>query len=235
MGRDRFAIVGYGDILAVRSPLVTFYVLRRRDSLFLIDAGFVGGVRLLRETLVQAGWESLPIKGILLTHGHLDHIFNAASLAEESGAWIAAPRLDARHLEGRYPYRGYSRVCGWMEALGRGLFPWKPFSVMRWIDDGTVILEAGLKAVHLPGHTAGHTGFLDEEQRQLFSADLFASFSRGGELPPPIFNSVPGEIPGSIAKALTFPLRGILPSHGDVSSPEKHLSRLRVLAGVNFN
>lgn len=235
MGRDRSAVVGYGHILAIRSPMVTFYALRRKDSLFLIDTGFVGGVGLLRKTLRQAGWESLPIEGILLTHGHLDHVFNAASLAREFGAWIAAPRLDSRHCEGTHPYRGISRVCGWMEAAGRRELPWRPFSVSRWIDDGTGLPEAGLRAVHLPGHTAGHTGYLDEGSRLLFSADLFASFSRGAEIPPAIFNSFPKEIPRSISRALALPLEGILPCHGDGARPGENLSRLGVLAREKFN
>lgn len=215
--------------------MVTFYVLRRKSSLFLIDTGFVGGVGLLHETLRLAGWESLPIEGILLTHGHLDHVFNADSLVREFGAWIAAPRLDARHCEGTYSYRGISRVCGWMEAAGRRVLPWKPFSVSRWIDDGTEIPEAGLRAIHLPGHTAGHMGFLDEGTQLLFSADLFASFSGGAEIPPAIFNSFPREIPQSISRALALPLVGILPCHGDGARPKEHLSRLRVLAGRKFH
>lgn len=235
MGCDRSAVVGYGGILAVRSPLVTFYVLRRKNSLFLIDTGFAGGVRLLRETLREAGWESLPIEGILLTHGHLDHVFNAGSLAEEFGPWIAAPRLDALHCEGAHPYRGISRVCGWMEAVGRKALSWKPFSVSRWIDDGTDIPEAGLKAGHLPGHTAGHMGFLDVGAHILFSADLFASFHRGARSPPAIFNDFPAQIPQSISRAMALPLEGVLPCHGDGARPAVHLSRLRILAGKKFN
>jgi glyoxylase-like metal-dependent hydrolase (beta-lactamase superfamily II) len=215
--------------------MVTFYVLRRNNSLFLIDTGFVGGARILAEARKRAGWESLPVEGILLTHGHLDHVFNAAQFAREFGAWIAAPRLDERHCAGTHAYCGISRVCGWMEAAGRAVLPWTPFSVTHWIDDRGTISGTGLKAVHLPGHTAGHMGFLDDMAGLLFSADLFASTARGASLPPPIFNSLPRDIPRSIAKALALPLKGILPSHGDAAPPEKHLARLDVLARRNFH
>jgi glyoxylase-like metal-dependent hydrolase (beta-lactamase superfamily II) len=228
MGCDRTGVTA--NILAVRSPFVTFYVLRRQNSLFLIDTGFLGGPRLLAEARKRAGWANLPIEGVLLTHGHLDHVFNAAVFAREFGAWVAAPRLDERHCAGAHPYRGLSRVCGWMEAAGRAVLPWTPFSVSHWIDDGMEIPGCGLQAVHLPGHTAGHTGYFDQDTGLLFSADLFASGRRGAELPPPIFNSEPSLIPASIARVLALPVRGLLPCHGDRATPEKHLDRLRNLA-----
>jgi glyoxylase-like metal-dependent hydrolase (beta-lactamase superfamily II) len=210
--------------------MVTFYVLRRGNALFLIDTGFLGGPRQLAAACSRAGWQSLPLKGILLTHGHLDHVFNAAALARQSGAWIAAPRLDEQHCAGRHPYRGLSRVCGGLEAFGRAVLPWEPFAVTHWIDDGMMVPGCGLRAVHLPGHTAGHTGYFNEETGLLFSADLFASGKRGAALPPAIFNSDPGRIRDSINRALALPLKGMLPCHGDAAPPDVHLVRLRQLA-----
>ncbi len=78
------------DILQVRTPVVHFYVLRDSSGLYLIDTGFIGGRFFLRRALRQCGWSREPLRGILLTHGHLDHILNTAQLAKESGAWIAA-------------------------------------------------------------------------------------------------------------------------------------------------
>jgi glyoxylase-like metal-dependent hydrolase (beta-lactamase superfamily II) len=212
---------------------VTFHVLRDRAGLYLIDAGFIGGITLLKRALRRRGWEKEPIKGIILTHGHLDHVLNVAPLVKETGAWVAAPRLDADHYAGKPKYTGWSHGAGILEALGRPLLRFQPFTPDRWLDDGdTLDLWHGLRAVHLPGHTHGHTGFYCEELKVLFTADLFASYARLSHFPPLLLNSCPELMRASVEKALALDLQGVLPNHGSGASPEVHLSRLRRLAGI---
>ncbi len=220
-----------GDILRVQAPELNFYVLRDAAGLCLLDAGFIGGRWLLRRALRRRGWEGERIRGIIVTHGHLDHILNVAAVAQEHRAWTAAPRLDADHYAGRPRYEGWARVTGALEEVGRPLLGYRPFTPDRWLDDGDVIDGwGGLRAIHLPGHTHGHMGFYCEARRLLFTADLFSSY-RVARLPPAIFNSAPGQIPGSIAKALSLDLAGVIPNHCDGAAPEVHLERLRRLRG----
>lgn len=182
------------NVLQIRSLFVNFYVLRDSRGLDLLDGGFVGGRRLLRRALERCGWASEPIVGIVVTHGHLDHILNVGRLAQETGAWIAAPRMDAAHYEGHPTYRGAARVTGVLESVGRPVLGFRPFTPDRLLDDGdTLDLWEGLTVVHLPGHTAGHSGFYCERLRLLFCGDLFCSHRRWSHLPPAIFNSA-GEI-----------------------------------------
>jgi len=215
------------DLLQIRTPLVNFYVLYTPDGLYLIDCGFIGGRRLLRRGLKHRGWDYDQIAGIIVTHGHLDHILNVGRIAEETGAWIAAPRLDAAHYRGRPTYRGASRVTGLLEAIGRPLLGFRAFSPTRLLDHGdTLDIWHGLRAVHLPGHTAGHCGYYCESLKLLFCADLFASFGCLSHLPPSAFNSNGEAIPKSIAKALELDLDGVLPNHCDCSTPDTHHTRL---------
>lgn len=223
-------MIYHETILQVRAPAANFYVLRAEDGLYLLDGGFIGGGWLLDRALRHHGWRQEPIRGIIVTHGHLDHILNIARLAEQSGAWVAAPILDREHYAGCYPYRGIARVCGSLEAVGRVLLGYREFKVDRWLEDGSELaVWRGLTAVHLPGHTDGHLGFYCEDLRLLFCADLFASFGRIAHQPPAIFNSCPDKMPDSLEKALSLDLAGVLPNHGDKALPAEHLTRLRKL------
>jgi len=220
----------HADLLQVRAPALNYYVLRDASGLYLLDAGFIAGRFLLRRALRQRGWEHEPILGIIVTHGHLDHILNVSAVARETGAWIAAPRLDADHYAGHPHYRGLARVTGCLESVGRPLLRFRPFVPDRWLDDGDFIdVWHGLRTVHLPGHTHGHMGFYCERLRLLFTADLFASYRGIAHFPPDIFNSAPEQIPQSAAAALAFNLAGVIPNHCDRASPEEHLQRFRRL------
>jgi len=220
------------DLLRVRTPLVNFHVLRDGSGLVLLDAGFIGGPRCLQRALVERGWESLPVTGILLTHGHLDHTLNVARLAKESGAWIAAPRLDGDRYLGQGKSRGWSRVSGVLESIGRPLLGFEPFTPDRWVEDADDLeIWGGLRAVHLPGHTEGHTGYYCPSRKLLFCGDLFASVGRFSHFPPAILNVDPSRMVASIDKALSLDLAGVIPNHADDAEPEEHLRRLRVLAG----
>ncbi len=219
------------DLLPVGTTLLRFFVLKDADGLYLIDAGFVDGPRLLRAALKRCGWDHLPVHGILLTHGHLDHMLNAVPFAQKYGAWIAAPRLDAAGCLGTAKYTGWARITNVLEAVGRRLFRFRPITPDKWIDPGTTFdIWGGLRAVHLPGHTPGHMGFLSERHKLLFSADLFNSLYGWGIRPANIFNADPQATARSIVAAASMDLAGVIPNHGDDAPPSEHLRRLRGLA-----
>ncbi len=220
----------HDDLLQVRSFGINFHVLRDSKGLYLIDGGFIGGKELLHRALRERGWDKEPILGILVTHGHLDHILNIASIAEEAGAWIAAPRGDMSHYQGRPVYCGAARVTGSLEAIGRPLLGFHPFTPSRLLDDGdTLDIWHGLTTIHLPGHTAGHSGFYCPNLKLLFCGDLFASYGRWSHFPPAILNADSQQVRTSATKALALDLEGILPNHADSRSAEVHLEKFRQL------
>ncbi len=218
------------DLLAVHTPLVTFYVLKDDAGLCLIDTGFGNGPRLLRRALKRRGWDRLPVHTLLLTHGHIDHALNARPFADQFGARIVGPRLDADFYLGRAKYTGITRLTGWSEAVARRVFRYRPFTPDVMLDPGDEVpVWGGLRAVHLPGHTPGHTGYYCPRRRVLFTGDLFNSLPLVSSPPPFFLNWAPERIPDSIAAALRLDLVGVYPAHGLDSPPDVHLRRLQAL------
>lgn len=221
------------NCLQLRGRVVHCYALLEPDTITLIDGGFLTMTpnRIAAE-LAKAGRDLAEVSRILLTHGHIDHTLNIAGLKRLSGARVWAPRLEADHIEGRYPYRGLSRLCGWMEAATRRMFRYEAPKVDEWFSPGEMI-EAwgGLEIIPLPGHTLGHVGFYSPERKLLFAADLFANFYHYAKLPPPWFNVDRASIGESLKRADALDLAGgVLLSHCHRGPPSAHRRDLSKLA-----
>jgi len=164
------------DLYAIRGWMGWVHLLVDEDGVGLVDAGFIGDERRIQRAMRSLGYRSNDLKAILLTHGHLDHTLNAAALQNWSGATLYAPAGDELHVEGRYPYSGPARVCGWLEATGRAVLRYQPPNVNVWMQDGDELpYWGGLRVMALPGHTAGHVGFYSTLKRVLFVGDAFAA------------------------------------------------------------
>ncbi|MGP3962531.1 MBL fold metallo-hydrolase [Nonomuraea sp. 3N208] len=146
---------------------------------------------------------------VLLTHGHLDHVWSVAPVcgARDVPAWI---HPEDRHLLSD-PAAGWSDTSA---SLFGGLTLSEPDDV-RELTDGAVLQLAGLELVvdHTPGHTRGSVSFRLPDDEIMFSGDLLFAGSIGrSDLPggdyPTILRSL-------AAKCLPLPDDTVvLPGHG---------------------
>ncbi len=221
------------NCLQLRGRVVHHYALLEDDGITLIDGGFLSNPPSKTAALLEEAGRSLSeVKQIILTHGHIDHTLHITELQRLSGAKVLAPRLDRAHIEGAYPYRGVSRVCGLLEKTARTLFRYEPPVIDQWMSPGdTLPFWEGLEVIPLPGHTAGHVGLYSEVHQLLFAGDLFSNFHFNPKPPPRIFNVDNGLITESIRRANALPLAGgVLLSHCHEGTPADHRDDLNRIA-----
>lgn len=209
---------------------VCHLLVDERGEAVLLDTGLVGEPGQIRGLIGRLGLKPKSIKAILVTHGHIDHVGNLAWAKRWTGAPVFAHPAEQAHIDGTYPYAGVNRWLGRFERFGYEALGYRPVQIDHFIADGDELpFWDGLRVVHLPGHTEGHCGFYSERHRLLFSGDLFASYFFNVHLPPPVLNSRPELLHGSLRKALALGAQLIVPQHYDVLDGKLHRRRFLAL------
>ena len=111
----------------------------------------------------------LDLQKILLTHGHLDHVGAAMQLKSHFDVEIIGP-----HKADDYWFKKLPE-----QSRQFGLFEIDAFEPDHWLDEGDIIEVAGFRfeILHLPGHTPGHIGFIEHQQKVAFTGDVL--FNQG--------------------------------------------------------
>lgn len=109
------------------------------------------------------------VAGLLLTHGHFDHIWGASELRGATGAKIYASKQEEKLLQDAY--LNVSAEVGRPATL----------KVNTLLEDGEEITLAGItfRMIDTPGHTAGSCCYYVEEAGFLLSGDTLFQESVG--------------------------------------------------------
>jgi glyoxylase-like metal-dependent hydrolase (beta-lactamase superfamily II) len=139
-------------------------------NLTLIDTGLPHKTKKIMQYITEELHRTpSDVKTIILTHGDVDHIGNAEELRRLTGAKLVAHPDDAEIIAGRtkrvMPQGGMS----FLFKLLRPLMKTKPFEMDLLVHDGDDI--AGLKVIHMPGHTPGSIALYDSKRKVLFAGD----------------------------------------------------------------
>lgn len=148
------------------------WIVKISDGVYIIDTGMpFMGKRILKEA-EKFG----KLKGILLTHGHSDHVGGLKKILESKMLPVYAHQLDIKHMEGKEPFPGRKKPEFLVQPGLVQPLEWKDNGKLKEIDD--------LVPIHTPGHSPGHVVYYHKKDRVLIGGDLFTS--KKGQLQRPI-------------------------------------------------
>jgi glyoxylase-like metal-dependent hydrolase (beta-lactamase superfamily II) len=154
-----------------RLGFVNAYLVTEEDGYTLVDTLVPRSAKLILDTAARTG---RPIRRIVLTHAHGDHIGSLDQLAAAlPSAEIIISARDARLLA-----KDRSLDPGEPGQPLRGSFPGARIKPTRTVQAGDHI--GSLEVIAAPGHTPGHIALLDTRDRTLICGDAFTTF--GGML-----------------------------------------------------
>jgi glyoxylase-like metal-dependent hydrolase (beta-lactamase superfamily II) len=191
-----------------------------RDRLTVIDTGLPrSGPKIF--AYIRDGLHRDPgeIDTIFLTHFHMDHTGGIAALrAAAPGAKLAVHEADAGYVSGEVPEPRYPGIKGVLLHFGRKIMGPKPVRPDMLLKDGDRI--SGLLCVHIPGHTPGSIGLLDEEAKVFFSGDTLRYDGKSLTRGPAPFTLDPARERESIRRIALLDFDTLLVGRGVPLCPE---------------
>ena len=148
-----------------RFGMVNCFFVREDEGLTLVDTNVPGSTASL---LRAARSLSAPIRRILLTHAHFDHVGCADRLIQElRDIEFVIGQRESRLLRGDFSLDDGETG---KKLLG---FPGVKSKPTRLLVDGGRV--GSLQAIFSPGHTPGHMAFLDVRDGSLIAGDAFVT------------------------------------------------------------
>jgi ribonuclease/clavin/mitogillin len=186
---DRVTVALGQNPSAFAGPGTNTYLVGTGPERLLIDPGEgrESYLPILDAGMKAAGCER--IRGVVLTHGHPDHIGGVQSVLERHGPlpiW-------------KFPYEPFDKA-------------YPDLDMETLLDGATVETEgATLRALHTPGHAPDHLCFLLEEEGSLFSGDNVLGV---GTTVIPSTSGDLAQYMGSLERLLGESPTAIYPAHG---------------------
>ena len=156
------------------------FLVREDDGFTAVDTNMGGSAAAILKAAQELG---LPIKRIVLTHSHIDHVGSLDvlhALLPEAEVLISA--REARFLKGERTLEAQEQKAN---AKLRGGYTTCETVPTRLLNDGDTV--GSLRVVASPGHTPGHLALFDPRDGTLLAGDAFqtqAGIAVSGQIRP---------------------------------------------------
>lgn len=151
------------------------WIVIEEDGITLVDAGMPMMAKGIMKFMKQLN--AGPLRRILLTHGHSDHVGAVKAIVTQNKVPIYAHDIEIPYMEGEilYPKR---------KKLENNL-PKQLAQPLPKDEQGQLTKIGRLTPYLTPGHSPGHVVYYHEKDQVLLAGDLFNS--KKGKLRPPMF------------------------------------------------
>jgi glyoxylase-like metal-dependent hydrolase (beta-lactamase superfamily II) len=145
----------------------------------LVDAGMPGSANDIIAVAEKRFGIDNPPKGIVLTHGHFDHVGAIIQLIEYWNIPVYAHELELPYLTGQKNYAPPDPSVDGMVAKMSLFFPNTSIDLGQHVkqlpSDGTIPIVQDWRWIHTPGHTPGHISLFRDKDCALIVGDAFVT------------------------------------------------------------
>lgn len=210
-----------------RDSIVNSYLVEEAGEVTIIDAGVPGHYHDIPRELAAMGRTVADVRGLILSHGHTDHIGFAERLRRERKTQIWIHELDLALARGKVP--NPAKGTGpfkfgpllsfiWWSARHGGLSIPEVSAASTFGDGATLDLPGSPRVIAVPGHTPGSAALHVASLDALFVGDAFATYAvttgrRGPQIAPFTADAVVAL--ASLDRFADVEAALVLPGHGD--------------------
>lgn len=149
------------------------------NEFVLIDAGMPGSYELLLAEAVKRFGKDCKLRGIVLTHGHFDHVGALHELLRKWDVPVFAHPLEEPYLTGKSDYPPPNPKAEGLVAKMSPMFPRHSIDISSNLtllrEDDVIPCLPGWRFIHTPGHTPGHISLFRENDQLLIAGDAFTT------------------------------------------------------------
>ncbi|MBM6619968.1 MBL fold metallo-hydrolase [Bacillus suaedaesalsae] len=145
----------------------------------LVDAGMPDSEDMILAEVENRFGQNAKCKGIVLTHGHFDHIGALKALIKKWNVTVFAHKLEEPFLTGKEDYPPPNTEVEGLVAKMSPFFPRHSIDIADSLqllpEDGSIPVLPDWKYLSTPGHTPGHISLYRERDGALIAGDAFVT------------------------------------------------------------
>lgn len=221
------------DVFLVEGIASNWVLVRDGKDLTLIDAGYPKDIDGVVASVEQLGHRLDDIRGVLITHAHIDHVGAIPALLERQAVPTYAHERELPMLIGER----HEQANTW-DVVSRC---WRP-RVAKWAvtiawagarakvrlsetqplqSDSTLDLPGSPRVVPCPGHTSGHTAYVIPDAGIVVTGDALITghpilTRTEPQLLPEFFSHAPKQLDAGLDALAALDVDTVLPGHGPV-------------------